>query len=128
MSASQSVRHRLLFRGRPRRGDGDVAQRGFEVDRGARRAGGAPALWRGHGDVAQGAFEFDRVELRAGVAPVLWSELEVSVARPVGDHLDALAEVKLGVELVELARGDEGEEVAGGGGVVVGTVKHPGLP
>src|SRR5262249_39091320 len=58
----------------------------------------------------------------------LRSELEVPVARPVRDHADDLGEVCLGVEPVQLGRGDQGEEVRGGVRVVVRAEKQPRLP
>jgi hypothetical protein len=62
---------------------------------------------RGHGDVPQLSLDLARVEPGAGGAPVFGRELEVTVARPVREDLDDLAEVR--VEVVSLARGDEGQ-------------------
>jgi hypothetical protein len=56
------------------------------------------------------------------------SELEVALARPVGQEVDDLGEVGLGVDVVQLAGGDEREEVRGGGRVVIGAEEEPGLP
>ena len=58
-------------------------------------------------------------------APVLRGELEVPVAVPVRQDADDLGEVQLGVESVELGRGDQREGVAGGPGVVVGPIEQP---
>ena len=41
------------------------------------------------------------------------------------EHPEQVAEVELGVEVVELARGDEGEEVGRGLGVVVAADEEP---
>jgi hypothetical protein len=41
---------------------------------------------------------------------------------------EQVAQVQLGVELVETSRGDEREQVTGGLGVVVGADEHPGVP
>ena len=57
--------------------------------------------------------------------PVLGGELEIATARPVGQDVDDLGEVALGVEPVELTGRDEREEVGGGAGVIVGAEKQP---
>src|SRR5208283_4718440 len=49
----------------------------------------------------------------------------VPVTRPVGHDADDLGEVQLRVESVELAGGDERQDVSGGTGVVVGAIEQP---
>ena len=60
-------------------------------------------------------------------SPVLGRGLEVAISRPVRNDADDVGEVSLGVELVQLARSDEGEEVRGGLGVAIGAAEHPGF-
>src|SRR5690242_11931768 len=95
-----SIRRRLLFR-RERRRDGEVAELGVDLL---------------------------RVEPAERARPVLRGELEIPLARPVRQDADDVAEVRLGVEPVQLARGDQGEEVRGGGRVDVGPEEQPVAP
>lgn len=57
--------------------------------------------------------------------PVFGRELEVPSLGPVGHHTNDVGEVGLGVELVQLARGDEGEDVRGRVGVIVASEADP---
>jgi hypothetical protein len=41
-------------------------------------------------------------------------------------HVDDLGEIRLGVQAVQLARGDEREQVGGARGVIVGAEEEPG--
>src|SRR3954454_12334006 len=79
----------------------------------------------GHGDVPEGLRELGGSESSAGMGPVLGGELEVAITRPVGHDADEVGEVGLGIEPVQLAGGDEREEVCGGAGVVVAAAKEP---
>ena len=72
-----------------------------------------------HRDVAEGAGQLGRVEAAPSLRPVLGRKLEVAVPGPLGHHVDDVAEVSLGVEAVELAEGDQGEDVGRSLGVVV---------
>src|SRR6516225_12011060 len=86
-------------------------------------------LFRGrrHGHVAEGQLELPLVETSAGLDPVLGRELEIAVARPVRQDADDVGEVALDVEAVELARGDEREEVGRSLGVVARAEEEPRL-
>ena len=86
--------------------------RGMEAAGSARSA----LLFRGPAarDVAEGPGQLGGVEAGAGGGPVLGRQFEVAVARPVGHHADHVGQVRLGVEAMELAAGDEREEVGGG--------------
>ena len=65
---------------------------------------------RRHGDVPDGVRELVVAESAAGRGPVLGRELEEAVARPVRQDAEDLGEVRLGVEAVELAGGDQRKE------------------
>jgi hypothetical protein len=95
VDGGRSIRRGLLFRSRRRDGDG-----------------------------AERQLELFRVEPSPSRAPVLRGELEVPIARPIREDPDDLGEVQLGVEVVELAGRDERQNVAGGGGVVIGAVEQ----
>ena len=60
------------------------------------------------------------IEASARPCTVARGELEVPSPRPGLRESDDVGEVALDVEAVKLARGDEGEDVCGGVGVVVG--------
>src|SRR5262245_27345851 len=77
--------------------------------------------------LAKGGGELVGVEPRASGCPVPGSELEVAVAGPVGEHAEQVAQVCLGVEPVQLAGGDEREQVGGGLGVIVAGNEQPGF-
>ena len=79
------------------------------------------------GEWAQLALELGGVEAGAGSGPVARGELEVTVARPVGEYAEQVAQVGLGIEVVQPGRGDEGHQVAGGLAVVVTADEEPGL-
>src|SRR4051812_44531182 len=100
---------------------------GMEPGRSVRRA----LLFRGKRrwdrDRAEGELQLIGDEASAGICPVLGGELEVALAGPIGHHADDVSEVGLGIEVVELAAGDEGEEVGRGGGVVVAAKEEPSL-
>jgi hypothetical protein len=53
--------------------------------------------------------------------------LEVAVLGPVHEHPEQVPEVQLGIEVVELARGDEREEVGRRLGVIVAADEEPRL-
>jgi len=78
-------------------------------------------------DVTEWPSELHGVDARAGLGPVLGGELEGSGGGPVGKEADDVGEIGLGVEAVELARGDEGEDVGGGRGVIVAAAEEPGI-
>src|ERR1019366_9708785 len=71
--------------------------------------------------------KLDGVETGAGLRPVLRRELDVAVARPMAKHAEEVAQVLLGVELVESRGGNERKQVAGAGSVVVAAHKQPRL-
>ena len=50
---------------------------------------------------------------------------QVAIARPIGQHVDVLGQVGLGVEPVQLAGHYEPKEVGGSAGVVVGAEEYP---
>lgn len=77
--------------------------------------------------MADRQLELFAIEPSAGASPVPGREFEVPVARPVRQDADDIREVCLDVELVQDTRGDEGEDVGGGAGVVAGAEKEPGL-
>src|SRR5689334_16945324 len=97
MTVAGSARGALLFRGRRRR----------------------------HGDVAEGSLHLDVVEAGAGARPGLGTELDVPVVRPIGHDTDNAFEIGLGVEPVELTRGNEREEVCCSAGVVIAAEEQP---
>ena len=82
---------------------------------------------RRHRDPADVSVELFRIEASAGAGPALRCKLEESLARPVRQHPRELAEVDLGVERVELCRGDQCHEVRSGVSVVVAATEQPGL-
>ena len=98
-SAARGVRSRLLFR-RERRGDSERTDLEGEL-------GG--------------------VEARTGGRPVLRGELEEAIARPVREHAEDVPEVALGIEVVQAARGDQGEQVARSGAMVIAADEQPAL-
>lgn len=96
----------------------------------ARRSGARGLfLFRGgrrDGERAEVGGELFGVEASAGAGPALRGELEVAVFGPMRQDAQDVAQVELGVELVQSGGGDEGEEVACGLGVVVGSNEEPG--
>jgi len=80
---------------------------------------------RRHGDAAQLRLEVDGVEASPSLGPVGGSELEVTSAGPVGHDANHLGEVTLGIDPMQLAAGDEGVEVGGGLGMVIGPEEKP---
>ena len=82
---------------------------------------------RGHGDGPDLDREFFGNQTGSRLCPVLGRKLDVAVARPEGHDVDHLGEIDLGIEPVELAGGDEGEEIRGGVRVIVGAEEEPGL-
>src|SRR4051794_11783801 len=78
------------------------------------------------GERAELGGKLDGVEASAGGGPVLGSELEITLARPVPENAEQVAQVELGIEPVQSRGGDEREQVAGGLGVVVAADKEPG--
>src|SRR5258706_4069090 len=70
--------------------------------------------------------ELARVEAGAGGGPVAGAELEVALARPVGEDAEEVAQVGLGVERVQARRGDEREEMGGALRMVVAADEEPG--
>jgi len=68
---------------------------------------------RRHRERAELRLELFGVEARARSGEVQWGELEVPVPGPVRQDAQHVAQVGLGLEAVQLARGDEAEE--GGG-------------
>ena len=72
-----------------------------------------------HGDGTERFIELTGFEPCPRLRPVPRCELEVALTGPVGHHADDFGEVTLGLELVETAAGDEGEEYSGRLGVVV---------
>ena len=99
MEATVSARQRLLF-GRRRRRDEQVSDFGFKLS---------------------------RVETGASGEPVFGSQLQVTVAGPVRQDADEVSKVSFGLQAVKPGGGDEGEEVAGAGGVVITSDEKPRL-
>ena len=83
---------------------------------------------RWHSEGAELGVELRVVEASARGGPEFRAELEVAALGPVGQDPQDLAEVELGVEAVEASGGDDGQEVARGGGVVVAADEEPVLP
>ena len=81
------------------------------------------------GDIQRADFgrELARVEASAGSCPVLGGELQVPVPGPVGQDAKDVAEVLLGIEAVQAGRGDQRQEIAGAGGMIVAADEEPGL-
>ena len=73
------------------------------------------------------SLEFGGVEAGPRCQPVAWAQLEEALARPVGQDAELVAEVRLGVEVVEASRGDQRHQVAGGLRVVVAADEEPRL-
>ena len=71
--------------------------------------------------------ELADVKAPTGLGPVSGRELEVPLAGPVRHHPNDLGEVALGVEPVELAGGDQREDVGRGLCVVVAAEEEPRL-
>jgi hypothetical protein len=65
------------------------------------------------------------VESGARGEPVAGAELEEAATWPVGQHPEQVAQVQLGVEVVESGRSDEGEQVACGLRVIVASDEEP---
>src|SRR6188768_226095 len=80
---------------------------------------------RRQGEGAHFSGELDGVETSASASPVLRGQLEIPFARPVGEHAEQVAQVRLGVEAVQARRGDEREEVSGALAVRVATNEEP---
>jgi hypothetical protein len=57
----------------------------------------------------------------------LGASFEVAVLGPVGQDAEDVAKVLLGVEPVQASRGDQRQEIAGAGGVIVAADEEPGL-
>jgi hypothetical protein len=100
--------------------DGCRWMRGSQRDDGGCLGGGTVSLPRG----AANSMGSSRARV---AAQDLGGELEVAVAGPVAEDAEQVAQVRLGVEPVQLARGDEREEVGGGLGVVVAADEEPGF-
>jgi hypothetical protein len=79
-------------------------------------------------ELAELGDELGRDEVLSSPGPVARRELEVALAGPVGQDAEEVAQVGLGVELVEACGRDQREQVAGGLGVVVAADEEPGLP
>jgi hypothetical protein len=86
-------------------------------------------LFRGGRDAegAEVASKLDGIETSASGGPILGSKLEIAVARPVRQNAEHVAQVELGIELVQPSGGDQREEITGCLGVVVGADKEPGV-
>ncbi len=82
---------------------------------------------RRDGERADLAGEFLGVEPGAGGNPVFGRQLELPILGPVGEDAEQVAKVRLGVEPVQPAGGDEREQVSGTLPVVVAADKEPGL-
>src|ERR1051325_5821350 len=70
------------------------------VSRAHRWAASSAAVDLGRGEPADLEVELLPIEPRASDAPVAWRELEETIARPVGQHAEHVAQVDLGIELV----------------------------
>ena len=79
----------------------------------------------GDGEGSELVGELPRVESSAGCGPEPGGELEVPVLGPGGQDADELAEVQVGIELVELRRVDEAHDVVAGLGVAVAAAEEP---
>jgi len=83
---------------------------------------------RRHGHESDRPIELANVEASPRSAPVSRRELEIAFAGPVRHDADDLREVAPGVEVVELARGDEREEVRGRLRVIARAAEEPSFP
>ncbi len=81
--------------------------------------------WRRHGDWSDLTGKVARAEPSARSTPKLRSELEVAIARLIRHDVYDLRKVRLGVETVQFARGDEGEEICGCRGVIIRAEEKP---
>jgi hypothetical protein len=75
--------------------------------------------------VPDGQLQLPGIETGFRAQPVTRAELEVSSPGPVGHHADDVGQIRFGVEPVQLAAGDEREEVGGRLGVVVAAAEQP---
>lgn len=84
--------------------------------------------WR-HGELAYLSGELTRIDPAAGARPVLGSKLEHALARPEGRDAGDVAQVKLGVEPVELGGRNESHKIGRGRGMVItaAEVNRPGF-
>lgn len=82
---------------------------------------------RRHVEMADFGGELSGIEASEGASPVLGRKLDIAIAEPMAEDAENVPEILLGVEVMQAGRSDQGKQVAGGGAVVIGANKEPGL-